>query len=413
LAIAAFLLLALLQGVLLFCLVYHYLMAAASLRQPPLAPATGTPVLKFAIAIPAHNEAAVLPATLSRLQELHYPQALVDIHVVADHCSDDTAEVAKRGGATVHVRDSLPRGRKAYPLQWLLERLVAGAPVYDAVAIFDADSLVDPGFLQAVEAHLHAGARVVQGQHIVSNPQDSWLAAMAAVDMRLNNRLRNQSRRNLGVACRLMGDAMVLEMDVLKSHGWQGESLTEDREYGYELLLRGIRARYVPEAKSYGQAASRWRQAEPQRLRWYQGLGAMQRRLAGRLLAGAVRQRSLAVLEGAIELLMPSYSFLAALSAVNFGLILALRALALPNPGPLGMAGSGMLLAAWAAYPLVGLAIDRAPRWAFQALLIGPLYLVWRLWIGLLVRSRGERIAWIRTSRREEGSPQEPRQVQP
>jgi cellulose synthase/poly-beta-1,6-N-acetylglucosamine synthase-like glycosyltransferase len=270
------------------------------------------------------------------------------------------------------------------------------------VAIFDADSLVDPDFLRVMDGHLRTGGRVLQAQHIISNPEDSPLAAMAAVDMRLNNRLRNQSRRNLGFACRLMGDGMVFDVQVLRRYGWLGETLIEDRESGYELLLRGIRATYVPEARSYGQAASSWRQAEPQRLRWYRGVVDMQRRLAGRLLAGALQSRSLAVLDGAVELLMPSYTFLLAVSMVNLGLAAALAWLVPAVGGMVGVVGSALLCVGWGLYPVLGLMVDQAPAWAFRALLLGPAYLVWRLWISVLVRLRADRIVWVRTRRREE-----------
>jgi cellulose synthase/poly-beta-1,6-N-acetylglucosamine synthase-like glycosyltransferase len=401
-ATIASVLLALVQGVLLFCLGHQTLLALASIRQPEPSPASGGPRTRFAVAVPAHDEASVLPATLAQLQTQAYPETLFDVHVVADHCTDNTAEVVEQGGGTVHERNSLPRGRKAYALQWLLERLLRAEPPYDAVAIFDADSLVETDFLQAMDGHLQAGEAVLQGQHLISNPEDSLLAAVAAVDMRLNNRLRNQSRRNLGFSCRLMGDAMVLDTRVLRAHGWLGESLTEDREYGYELLLRGVRVCYAPEARSYGQAASSWKQAEPQRLRWYRGVVGMQRRLAGRLLAGALRSRSLALFDGALELLMPSYTFLTAASAINLGLVVGLMVLLPSVRGLLGVTGSALLLAAWGLYPLVGLLIDRAPAWAFRALLLGPAYLIWRLWISMLVRLRGDRIGWIRTRRREE-----------
>jgi cellulose synthase/poly-beta-1,6-N-acetylglucosamine synthase-like glycosyltransferase len=225
---------------------------------------------------------------------------------------------------------------------------------------------------------------------------------MAEVDMRLNNRLRNQSRRNLHLSCRLMGDAMVFDTRLLRAHGWPAESLTEDREYGYELLLRGIRVLYVPGARSRGQAAGSWKQAEPQRLRWYGGLLAMQRRLARRLVAGAVRTRSLALLDGALELLMPAYSFLTAASGINLLLVLGLAALLPSVRGPLGEAASLLVVLAWGFYPLLGLVIDRAPARSFRVLLVGPVYLLWRLWISTLVRLRGGQVAWIRTRRREE-----------
>jgi 1,2-diacylglycerol 3-beta-glucosyltransferase len=401
-ATIASVLLSMVQCVLLFCLAYQYLLALASIKQPSVAVGSSRPCRRFAIAIPAHDEARVLPATLAQLRRQDYPIDLFDVHVVADHCSDSTAEVARRSGAAVHERYGPPKGRKAYALKWLLDRLLDEHPGYDAVAVFDADSQVASNFLQIMDGHLRTGAQVLQGQHIVSNPGDSMLAAIAAVDMRLNNRLRNQSRRNLGSSCRLMGDAMVFDAQVLRTLGWQGESLTEDREYGYQLMLNGFRVQYVPEAQSYGQAAGGWRQALPQRLRWYQGIAAMQRRLAGRLLSGALRARSAALFDGAIELLMPSYSFLLAASALNLGLVLALEATAPGAKTLLSFAGSVLLLAAWTSYPVIGLLIDRAPLWAFRALLIGPPYLIWRLWLSVLARTRGDRIDWVRTQRREE-----------
>lgn len=398
----ASLLLALLQGVVLFCLTYQYILLVASIHQPRPAAATFPPRTRFAIAIPAHNESSVLAATLAQLQKQDYPQDLFDVHVVADHCADDTAKVVRQAGGNAHERDSLPKGRKAYALQWLLDRILGEEFSYDAVAIFDADSWVDPDFLRVMDAHLSANMEVLQGQHVISNPQDSILAAMAAVDMRLNNRLRNLSRRNLGLSCRLMGDAMVFDARILRDHGWLGESMTEDREYGYELLLRGIRAYYVPQARSYGQAAGSWKQAEPQRLRWYQGMVGMQRRVAARLVGAAARSRSPILLDGALELLMPSYSFLAAMSVVNLGLVAVGSALLPSIRSLLGVAGSVLLVVSWVLYPVVGALIDRAPGWAFRALLLGPAYLVWRLWISVLVHLRGDRIAWVRTQRREE-----------
>ena len=399
---AASVLLAILQGVVLFCLSYQYMLALASIRQrtPPVP--TAPAATRFAIAIPAHNEASVLAATLAQLQFQEYPRQLFDIHVVADHCDDNTAEVAQRGGATVHVRQDHPKGRKAYALQWLFERLVHEHAAYDAVVVFDADSIVDPSFLRIMDGHLRAGRPVLQGQHVISNPEDSRLAAIAAVDMRLNNRLRNQSRSNLGLSCRLMGDAMVFDIDVLRAYGWPAQSMIEDREYGYELLLKGIRVYYVPEAKSFGQAAGSWKQAEPQRLRWYRGVVEIQQRLAGRLVDGAIRRKSLVVLDAALELLIPSYSFLAIVSVINLGLTAALNTLMPSATGPLGLLGSALLFTAWVLYPVLGLLIDRAPAAAFRALLFGPAYLIWRLWISVLVRLRGDRVVWARTKRRQE-----------
>lgn len=392
----------LLQAFLLGCLLYQLFLALASLLPRSSPPPTELPHLRFAVAIPAHDESLVLPATLARLKQQSYPSSFFDVHVVADYCADDTAQVSSVAGAIAHERNEGPRGRKAYPLQWLVQRLLEHQPPYDAIVVFDADSLVDADFLSIVERHLRCGRQVLQGQHVIQNPHDSRVSAMAAVDMRLNNRLRNLGRSNLGFACRLMGDAMVFDTQVLRERGWPTATFNEDREFGYELLLRRVRAYYVPEALSFGQAASSWHQAEPQRLRWYRQVPAMQRRLAWPLIATAVRWRSLALLDGAIELLMPPYSMLAALAALNLAMTLALSFWLPSGTAWLGVGGSACLLTGWILYPVLGLILDRAPAWAFRALLCGPAYLLWRLWIALLLRVRGDRIGWQRTQRREE-----------
>jgi hypothetical protein len=99
---------------------------------------------------------------------------------------------------------------------------------------------------------------------------------------------------------------------------------------------------------------------------------------------------------------MPSYSFLTAASLANLVLVIAVHTVVPGRLGLLGIPGSALLVAAWLLYPVVGLVIDRAHAWAFGALLAGPVYLAWRLWISTLVRLQGDRIAWVRTQRREE-----------
>ena len=99
---------------------------------------------------------------------------------------------------------------------------------------------------------------------------------------------------------------------------------------------------------------------------------------------------------------MPPYSLLTTLAALNLVATLVLSVWLPAGLGWLGVWGVACLLAGWTLYPVLGLVLDRAPPWAFRALLLGPAYLLWRLWIALLVRVRGDRIAWQRTQRREE-----------
>jgi cellulose synthase/poly-beta-1,6-N-acetylglucosamine synthase-like glycosyltransferase len=93
-------------------LAYLYLLLIAGRsRAVDAAPTAPEPALRYALAIPAHNEAGVIGATVRRLRQMAYPPTLFDIHVVADHCTDDTAAVAAAAGAVVHVRDAGPAAR--------------------------------------------------------------------------------------------------------------------------------------------------------------------------------------------------------------------------------------------------------------------------------------------------------------
>ena len=77
-----------------------------------------TPKNSFAIVVCAHNEEAVVGELVKNLRSLDYPDELYDIFVVADNCTDKTAEVASAAGANVHERfnkEEVGKGIEARP----------------------------------------------------------------------------------------------------------------------------------------------------------------------------------------------------------------------------------------------------------------------------------------------------------
>jgi len=381
-------------------LLYHYGLAIAGRRQPQRHPDSGN-TLRFAVLIPAHNEAAVIASTLAAINALEYPSDLYDAIVIADHCTDDTPELARASGALCLERTDGLKGRKAYPLRWAIERVLHSTRQYDAFVVIDADSRLDGQFLSRIRDAMATGNEVLQGQHLLSNAGDSAYTRVADADMRINNLVRNQAKRNLGLSARLMGDAMCFSRRVLYEHGWPVDSMGEDREFGMYLCARGIRVHYVPEAISRGQAALHWRDANRQRLRWQAGANQLRRSQLGALWRAALRDHSAAALDLVAELVLPSYSLATLLPAVSLAL--------------LALLGSPLhLLLAWAALALLGLAglfpfaalySARAPVSTYQGVLLGPLFVVWRL----LQKARSvllpSSIRWIRTARSEESKP--------
>ncbi len=370
-------------------LIYHYCLLLAGGARPRTSKVALPSPQRLAVVIPAHDERAVIGRTVKHLLAQRYPPSCFDVHVIADHCTDDTANVAREAGAEVHERTDGLRGRKGYALSWALQRLLADSRNYDAFVIFDADSLPDPGCLAELARKLTQGARCVQGRHVIANPSASLFAALADVDMRLNNRLRNQAKANLHLSARLMGDAMCFHRTLLTDYPWIGvESLTEDRDYGLYLVTQGERIAYAPDAVSSGQSTTDWRSATPQRMRWYGGAFSLQKRYVIPLAVRSVRKRDVDALDKLLELTLPPFSTIAVLAPMGAALRMA------TNDHPI--VGGVLWGASWL-FPLLGLILERVPRSAYRALLIGPPYVLWRLWIGLRVRLRRTPIAWART----------------
>ena len=111
----------------------------------------------FVTIVPVHDEEQSLPATLASLAAARFePQP--EILVVADNCSDRTAEVAAAHGATVLVRDDPDRRGKGFALELAVATLAARAQPPDAVVFVDADTTVSRNLFEAISERLEAGA---------------------------------------------------------------------------------------------------------------------------------------------------------------------------------------------------------------------------------------------------------------
>jgi cellulose synthase/poly-beta-1,6-N-acetylglucosamine synthase-like glycosyltransferase len=398
--LAARVALLLLQAIVGAGILYHYLLLVAGGKAWRRTQAGTEPQHDrcFAVAIPAHNEGSIIRARAAGLCALDYPPDRFDVHVAADYCTDETASEARLGGAIVHERSTGPRGRKGYALARLLGRLLRDQTHYDAVVVFDADSQPAPGFLRRMNEALEAEAQVLQGRHEIANTGASVFAALADGDMRLNNRIRNQAKETLGLSARLMGDAMCFRREVLEQYPYHMDSLVEDREYGLHLVAQGVRVRYLPGAVSRGQAAACWADATGQRLRWYGGVFELQRRYLRPLLRAAWKSRSVGALDLALELALPSFSTMALLAPCLLVLHWSLGV----ARAPVAFVTAAVLAALVCVYPFLGLLVERAPWHCYRALLFGPAYVAWRVWVGLLARLRPGQVRWVRTPRAEE-----------
>lgn len=368
-----------------------------SRRVPPDGPARR----RFALLVPAHDEEALLPRLLASVRAVDYPSDRLDVYVVADNCTDRTADVARAGGARVDERvDEVERG-KGYALRWLLAQIGAAGERYDAFVVVDADSVVARDFFRRMDARLEAGSQVVQAYYTVLNVGESPLAALRFAALAALHYLRPLGRAALSLSCGLKGNGMCFAAPVLEQFGWSWFTLAEDVEFHLALVRAGIRVDFAHETTVLADMPVTFEQAESQNRRWEQGRVEMLRAYGPGLVADAVRDRSFLRLDAVIEQLIPPLSVPFALAGA---LLLAGGLLRRPLPALVGLFGLGGQVA----YLLAGLQLVRAPARAYRALAYAPVYVAWK--VALYGRALGARGAapWVRTSRTPLGRDEEP-----
>jgi cellulose synthase/poly-beta-1,6-N-acetylglucosamine synthase-like glycosyltransferase len=198
-----------------------------------------------------------------------------------------------------------------------------------------------------------------------------------------------------------MGDSICFRADVLRETGW-GEGLTEDYQLRQRLLLEGIRITYEPTAIGYGEAPRTWAKARAQRARWLRGTHDADQSFAQRLLAQGIKRRDMALLDGALQAYLPAYSTLTLIAAVSV-LVQALVNWLVGAVFPWALVGAwSAVLVALFVYPLIGLALEKAPFKAYLVILSGPIFIVWRTWLALVARRGHKPVIWIRTAHGED-----------
>lgn len=346
---------------------------------------------RFAVLIPAHDEELLIGDLIGSIRAAAYPQEQIAIHVIADNCTDRTAAIAHGLSAIVHERHDLRERGKGQALAWGLKQFDLGE--CDAVAIIDADNLVDREFFGAMNRELIAGARVLQGYDGLSNPEQTVLTRLIAVTSVMKNLLFYGGKAALGWSILLMGTGIVIRCDVLKASGWRAKSIAEDLEQSFTLRENGERIGFVADARVYAQEAANLGQGYAQRQRWSSGRQAVWG-LGWRALLRGMRTRRFDLAEAGIEVLVPTYSMTANLTL----LALALSLMFVPT-NPWWLFWAAALLGVQMLEVAAGLWVMQA-SWRFIAsLAFAPVFLAWKGTIDALALVGYRRDRWARTQR--------------
>ncbi len=360
--------------------------------------ASTSPRHRFLIVIPAHNEQASLLHALASCEQLDYPPEMFVTTVLADNCQDATAEIARGAGVTCLERNDPDRLGKGYALAWALERLQQDR-AHDAYVILDADCTLDPQALRVADAFLTSGARVLQTNHRIMNPDATPISYAAAVGRRLEYDLFFAPKSCFGFAVLLVGTGMVLHRSVLEQCPWTSHSCTEDTEYTIRLAEQHQPVRFASNAWIECRAAETISQLRIQRNRWAQGNLSLGRSLSLRLMGSGILQGPWLLADlGWTLLLLSRPLILAHLAAtVVFSLLLLWLA-----PGAVSQSLFFVtlgLLAAYGVYLLLGILTLGLTARRAKHLLGAPWVLIELVAISLRAVFRPEFGPWRKTPR--------------
>ncbi|MFO0756278.1 MAG: glycosyltransferase family 2 protein [Byssovorax sp.] len=362
-------------------------------RLPPSIEAE--PRLRFTVVVPAHDEEQGIATTVESLRAIDYPPSLFQILVVADNCTDRTAERAEQAGARVLVRDEPERRGKGYALA-LAFAAIDGEGWADAVTVIDADTTVSPNLLRAFALRFEGGALAAQASYGVQNPQSSWRTRLMVIALSLFHRLRSLGRERLGLSAGLRGNGMGLTREALRRVPYRAYSLTEDVEHGISLGEEGIRVAFVPEAEVWGEMVSGARGSRSQRLRWEEGRASLARSRGPRLVLEGLRRRDAMLLDLGLDLIVPPLTSLALASLLGAAAALGLAGLGGPLFPAIPWLTAALMLALYVLAGWRGSGVGL--RGLVDLAVYAPVYMAWKIVLALRQERRpaGE---WVRTTR--------------
>ena len=230
---------------------------------------------RIAVMISARNEENVIPGLISCLKNQDYPQDMLDVFVVADNCTDSTAEASRMAGAIVYERFNKVEVGKGFAVDFLLKKIAEdyGKDTYDAYLIFDADNLVEPDFVSEINKTFSQGYDVVTSYRNSKNYGDNWLSAGQGMCFMRDLILLNRARMAIGGCTFVAGTGFMFSREILEKigGGWPFHTLVEDGEFTTYNAINGTKMGYCDTARFYDDQPTKFSQSWNQRLRWCKG----------------------------------------------------------------------------------------------------------------------------------------------
>lgn len=228
------------------------------------------------VVISARNESKVIANLINSIRACDYPQAMIRIFVVADNCTDNTAQICRDMGCVVVERFNQKEIGKGYALNYLFTKLHT-EPEYlsmvpEAYIILDADNTVKPNFITEMNKVYDSGYEMVTSYRNSKNFGSNWISSGYGYWFLHEARHLNNSRMILNTSSTILGTGFLISQALVKEFdNWKFFMLTEDVQCTMEYVLKGGKIGYCDTAEVYDEQPESFKQSWKQRERWAKG----------------------------------------------------------------------------------------------------------------------------------------------
>ena len=229
---------------------------------------------RYGVIIAARNESLVITNLIESIKQQNYPAELIDIFVIADNCTDNTADIARSAGAIVYERFNTNLVGKGFALDYLFNCINNdyGSSYYDGYFIFDADNLLDKNYIREMNKVFDSGYNVITSYRNSKNFGTNWITAGYSLWFLRESKFLNNSRMILNTSCAISGTGFLINSSIVrKNRGWKFHLLTEDIEFSVVNAIEGEKIGYCEKATLYDEQPYTFIQSWNQRLRWSKG----------------------------------------------------------------------------------------------------------------------------------------------
>lgn len=295
-------------AVILVQVIFAYLPRTCECQEPPAK-------ITIAVLIPAHNEEDGIVSTINSI----FPQLKVGdrLLVVADNCSDKTAQIAFEKGAEVIERNNATERGKGFALDYGIQFLAQDPP--DVVVIVDADCIVEDDALNKLAGYSVLHDRPVQCLYLMLAPDGVGLKVkIAEFAWIVKNLVRPRGYAKLGLPCQLMGSGMAFPWADIANVNLANGNIVEDLKLGVDLARAGAPPLFLERAIVTSYFPSTSAAQSVQRTRWEHGHLSMILTQAPMLFVQSIIRSNKHLLAMAFDLCVPPIALLVMLEGGVF-----------------------------------------------------------------------------------------------